>query len=54
MTSLEQEILDTINKAIGGKYVGRLKVFQEPGVGWVLLLHMNQEQAPMNFGYNGT
>lgn len=54
MTLLEQEILDTINEAIGGKYIGQLKVFHEDEVGWVLLLHMNQEQAPMNFVYDGT
>lgn len=54
MTSLDQEIRDLINEAIGGKYVGQLKVFHEEGIGWVLLLHMNQEQAPMNFAYDGT
>ena len=54
MTSLEQEILCVINNAIGGKYIGKFKVFYEDNVGWVLLLHMNQEQAPMNFVYDGT
>ena len=33
MTLLEQEILDTINEAIGGKYIGQLKVFHEDEVG---------------------
>lgn len=54
MTLLEEEILETINDAIGGKYIGQLKVFHEDEIGWVLLLHMNQEQAPMNFVYDGT
>ena len=54
MTSLEQEILCVINNAVGGKYIGKFKVFYEDNVGWVLLLHMNQEQAPMNFTYDGT
>lgn len=54
MTLLEQEILDVINKAINGKYIGQFKVFYEEDIGWVLLLHMNQEQAPMNFTYSGS
>lgn len=54
MTSLDQEIRDLINEAIGGKYVGQLKVYNEPGIGWVLLLHMNQEQSPMVLSYDGT
>lgn len=54
MTLLEQEILEIINKAIGGTYVGHLKVFYEDEIGWVLLLHMNQEQAPMCFSYDGS
>lgn len=53
MNSLEQEILDIINKAIKGKYIGKFKVFYEKDIGWVLLLHMNQEQAPINFTYDG-
>lgn len=53
MTLLEQEILDVINCAVGGKYIGKFKVFHEEDVGWVLLLHMNQEQAPMTFSYYG-
>lgn len=54
MALLNEEILEVINKAIGGKYIGQFKVFHEDEVGWVLLLHMNQEQAPMNFVYDGT
>lgn len=53
MTLLEQEILEIINQAIDGEYIGRFKVFYEDEVGWTLLLHMNQEQAPMRFTYDG-
>ena len=49
MTLLEQEILDTINEAIGGKYIGQLKVFHEDEVGWVLLLHMNPRTSSNEF-----
>lgn len=33
MTLLEEEILETINDAVGGKYIGQLKVFHEDEVG---------------------
>ncbi len=53
MTNLEQEILDIINCTINGQYVGKLKVTQEDGF-YNLLLHLNQEQAPIVMGYQGT
>lgn len=53
MTSIEQEVLDIINDAIGGKYIGLFKVLEEDGI-WTLMLHMNQEYAPMRLSYEGT
>ena len=33
MALLEEEILEVINDAVGGKYIGKLKVFHEDEVG---------------------
>lgn len=53
MTQLEKEILDIINDEVGGKYIGWLKVNKDCDM-YELLLHMNQEQAPLHLGYQGT
>lgn len=55
-TTLEQEILEIINTAVKGKYLGKLKVNIDNVDGedyYTLLLHMNQEQAPMHIGCPG-
>lgn len=52
LTTLEQEILDIINEEVKGKYLGQLKVVID-GDYYVLLLHLNQEQAPMHLGCPG-
>lgn len=53
MTTLEQEILNIINETIGGKYIGKLKVLNDDGI-WTLYLYLNQEQSPIQIGYDGT
>jgi len=53
MTQLEEEILQIIEDEIGGKYIGKLKVNEEDDF-YELLLHMNQEQAPLHLGCQGT
>lgn len=53
MTRLEEEIKNIIEEEIGGKYIGKLKVNEE-GDMYELLLHMNQEQAPLHLGCQGT
>jgi hypothetical protein len=32
MTNIEKEILDIINNAVEGKYIGELKVYEDDGV----------------------
>lgn len=46
MTNVECEIRCIIDQAIEGKYIGNLKVYEEDDV-WYLLLHLNQDYAPM-------
>ena len=53
LNPLELEVLDIINKTVGGRYVGQLKVVKEDDW-YILLLHLNQEQAPMRLGIEGT
>lgn len=53
MTQLEEEVLNIINEEIGGKYIGKMKVVVD-GDWYELLMHMNQEQAPLHLGYQGT
>ena len=53
MTTLEQEILNIINCTIKGKYIGKLRVVIEDDM-YNLLLYLNQEQAPLIIGYQGT
>lgn len=69
MTELENAILDIINEATCTQYCGKLKVVFEPdpppcqicgyepeptntGL-YMLLLYLNQEQAPMVLSYQG-
>ena len=53
MENLEKEILEIINEAIGGKYVGGLKVLIEDNI-YELLLYLNQEMAPLVLSIQGT
>ena len=53
MENLEKEILEIINKAIGGKYIGGLKILIEDDI-YELLLYLNQEMAPLVLSYQGT
>ena len=41
MENLEKEILEIINEAIGGKYIGGLKILIEDDI-YELLLYLNQ------------
>lgn len=52
MTRLEEDILKIIEDEIGGKYIGKLQVNKDWDM-YELLLHMNQEQAPLHLGYQG-
>lgn len=57
MTVLESEIKNIIEEVICGKYIGRLKVVQEPmnnSTLWMLLLYINLESSPMIMAYEGT
>ena len=53
MENLEKEILEIINKAIGGKYIGGLKILIEDDI-YELLLYLNQEMAPLILSYQGS
>ena len=53
MENLEKEILEIINEAIGGKYVGGLKILIEDDI-YELLLYLNQEMAPLVLAIQGT
>lgn len=53
MTPLEEEIKKIIEEEIDGKYVGKLQVNVDDDM-YELLLHMNQEQAPLHLGIQGT
>jgi len=46
MTNIEKEILDIINNAVEGKYIGELKVYEDDGV-WYLLLHLGHSFDPI-------
>lgn len=52
MTNLEEDILKIIEDETGCKYIGKLKVVKSFDM-YELLLHMNQEQAPLHLGYQG-
>ena len=52
MENLEKEILEIINEAIGGKYIGGLKILIEDDI-YELLLYLNQEMAPLVLGFQG-
>lgn len=53
MENLEKEILEIINEAIGGKYIGGLKILIEDDI-YELLLYLNQEMAPLILSYQGS
>ena len=53
MENLEKEIWEIINEAIGGKYVGGLKILIEDDI-YELLLYLNQEMAPLVLAIQGT
>ena len=53
MENLEKEILEIINEAIGGKYIGGLKILIEDNI-YELLLYLNQEMAPLVLGFQGS
>ena len=53
MENLEKEILEIINEAIGGKYIGGLKILIEDDI-YELLLYLNQEMAPLVLGFQGS
>ena len=53
MENLEKEILEIINEAIGGKYVGGLKILIEDDI-YELLLYLNQEMARLVLGFQGS
>lgn len=53
MENLKNEILEIINEAIGGKYIGGLKILIEDDI-YELLLYLNQEMAPLVLSYQGT
>lgn len=59
MTAIEQDIKNIIDEISCGKYIGKLKVIQEPvpesdGTIWMLLLYLDMEITPMILAYEGT
>lgn len=57
MTPQELEIKSIIEEATCTKYIGKLKISEEP-IGdstlWTLFLYLNLELTPMIFAYDGT
>lgn len=53
MTELEKEIKQIIEETTNSKYISTLKVVEEDGY-YELLMHLNQEQAPLHLGIQGT
>lgn len=57
MTEIEKHIKEIIEEVIDGKYVGKLKVIEEPindSTLWMLLLYLDLEMTPMILAYEGT
>lgn len=52
MTTIEEEILNIINTAIEGKYIGKLKVINDEGF-WTLFIYLDQEMSPLVMSYEG-
>lgn len=53
MSKLESEILEIIDTTINGHYIGSFKVLVEDNL-YTLMIHMNQEQAPLLLCKEGT
>lgn len=51
---IHQEVLELINKTIGGKYIGKFEVVSEEPDFWALNLYLDKELVPMVFSYQGS
>ena len=57
MTEIEKHIKEIIEEVTNCKYVGKLKVVEEPindSTLWMLLLYLDLEITPMILAYEGT
>lgn len=53
MTTLEQELLDIINTAIDGEYIGKLRAYKNGNV-WELRIYLDRWFTPTVLAYEGT
>lgn len=57
MTEIEKHIKEIIEEVTNSKYIGKLKVIEEPindSTLWMLLLYLDLEITPMILAYEGT